>query len=88
MKLIIKGLFKLVGFDPMNITILNNQAIHHNFVKVKIDNNTCVIQGPLFTTFNKDFTHVDSIQLYLNTPPEQNDQELYIAGLGLLNCHK
>ncbi len=57
-KLTISGAIKLVGFDPMNITQLNTQALHHNFLSMKVMNQGYFIEQPVCTTFENNFRDV------------------------------
>ncbi|WP_440897016.1 hypothetical protein ACS127_03170 [Amphibacillus sp. Q70] len=81
-KIIITGLIKIIGFDPMNITVIDGKALHHHFVKLKIGNNDYLIQKPVHTTFSDDFMQIETLQFYADAPPEQVGDQLFIDGMG------
>ncbi|MEC1179576.1 hypothetical protein P9B03_13840 [Metasolibacillus meyeri] len=81
-KLTISGSIKIVGFDPMNITQLNMQAIHHNFLKLSVNNKEYFIDKPVFTTFENNFRDVQLIELFLDEPPIHIGNRLIIKGIG------
>ncbi|WP_274309877.1 hypothetical protein [Solibacillus daqui] len=81
-KLTISGAIKLVGFDPMNITQLITQALHHNFLSLKVMNKEYFIEQPVCTRFEKNFRDVQLIELFLNHPPIHIDNRLIIENIG------
>lgn len=81
-KLTISGAINLVGFDPMNITQLNTQALHHNFLSMKLMNKEYFIDQPVCTMFENNFREVQLIQLFLNQPPIHMDNRLIIENIG------
>ncbi|MED3576117.1 hypothetical protein P4452_28225, partial [Cytobacillus praedii] len=81
-KLTISGAIKLVGFDPMNITQLNTQALHHNFLSMKLMNKEYFIEQPVCTKFENNFRDIQLIELFLNKPPIHMDNQLTIENIG------
>ncbi|WP_339215820.1 hypothetical protein [Solibacillus sp. FSL W8-0372] len=81
-KLIISGAIKLVSFDPMNITQLDRQSLHHNFLSIKIKEHSYFIQQPVSTTFKNNFKDVHLIELYLNQRPLHIGNRLIIDNFG------
>ncbi|MBK3497336.1 hypothetical protein JFL43_21430 [Viridibacillus sp. YIM B01967] len=81
-KLTVSGTIKLVGFDPMNITQLNTQALHLNFLSMKVMNKEYFIKQPVCTTFENNFRDVQLIELFLNQPPIHIDNRLIIENVG------
>lgn len=81
-KIILTGLIKITGFDPMNITLIDGKAVHHHFVKFKIGNDDYLIRKPVRTTFSEDFMQVETLQFYSDTLPEQTGDHLFIDGIG------
>lgn len=81
-KLLISGPFKVSGFDPMNITLIDQQAIHHRFATVTIKNKEYTIHKPISTTFKKDFTEIETLQIHINYEPAQKGDEWVIDGIG------
>ncbi|MCH7321428.1 hypothetical protein LZ480_05930 [Solibacillus sp. MA9] len=81
-KLTISGAIKLVGFDPNNITQLDTQAIHHNFISLKIFNKEYFIEQPVCTRFEKNFRDVHLIELFINQPPIHIENRLIIENIG------
>ncbi|WP_107841661.1 hypothetical protein [Metasolibacillus meyeri] len=68
----------------MNITQLNMQAIHHNFLKLSVNNKEYFIDKPVFTTFENNFRDVQLIELFLDEPPIHIGNRLIIKGIGEL----
>ena len=81
-KLTISGDIKLVGFDPMNITQLNTQALHHNFLSMKVMDKKYFIEQPVCTTFENCFRDVQLIELFLIQPPIHIDNRFIIENVG------
>lgn len=81
-KLTISGAIKLIGFDPMNITQLDGQSLHHNFLSFKIMNKSYFIKQPVCTTYESDFRDVQLIELFLNQPPLHIGDRLIIDNFG------
>lgn len=81
-KLIISGAIKLIGFDPMNIIQLNKQALHHNFLNVRIRDKDYFIKQSVCTTFGNDFSAIQLIELFLNQPFIKMDNRIIIENIG------
>lgn len=81
-KLTVSGAVKLAGFDPMNITQFNKQALHHNFLSVKLINKDYFIEQPVCTTFKNNFRDIQLIELFLNQPPIHTDNRIIIENIG------
>lgn len=81
-KLTVSGAVKLAGFDPMNITQFNKQALHHNFLSVKLINKDYFIKQPVCTTFENNFRDIQLIELFLNQPPIHMDNRIIIENIG------
>ncbi|MEK4626809.1 hypothetical protein MKZ17_00895 [Solibacillus sp. FSL R7-0682] len=81
-KLFVEGAIKITGFDPMNITLLNNKALHRTFLKVKIADEEYVIQGPVCTEFQQHFMQIESIQMYVTECPRQVGNQVSISNIG------
>jgi hypothetical protein len=54
--------FQITGFDPMNIVKRNQEIIHKNFLRVKIENCEQVIKGPVKTTIGEHIFDVKRIE--------------------------
>ena len=83
-KLTVSGAIKLAGFDPMNITQLNKQALHHNFLSVQLINKEYFIEQPVCTTFENNFRNIQLIELFLNQSPIHMDNRIIIENIGEL----
>lgn len=81
-KLTVSGAVKLAGFDPMNITQFNKQALHHNFLSVKLIDEDYYIEQPVCTTFENNFRDIQLIELFLNQPPIPKDNRIFIENIG------
>lgn len=68
-KVVIKGTFKVTTFDPMNITKYNNQALHHNFIKLSANGLSYTFTQPVHTTFEQNFMTIFQMELFLKAPP-------------------
>ncbi|MGN7477312.1 hypothetical protein ACTHOQ_05610 [Solibacillus silvestris] len=83
-KLTITGEIGLTGFDPMNITMLDNRAIHHHFLKIRIDDQEYFIEQPVSAMFDHHFTQANSIILFMRKWPIQNGNRFAVEGVGEL----
>lgn len=81
-KLTISGDIQIIGFNPMNITQLNTQALHHNFLSMKVLDKEYFIEQPVCTTFENCFRDVHLIELFLNQPPIHIDNRFIIDNVG------
>ncbi|WP_350343173.1 hypothetical protein PRVXT_002457 [Proteinivorax tanatarense] len=54
--------FQITGFDPMNIVKRDQEIIHKNFLKVKIDSSEQVIKGPIKALIGKHIFDVKKIE--------------------------
>ena len=68
-KIVMNGTFKVTSFDPMNITKYNNQAIHHHFIQLTIDDMSYIFTQPVHTTFEQNFMTIYQAILFVDTPP-------------------
>lgn len=66
----------------MNITQLDRQSLHHNFLSIKIKEHSYFIQQPVSTTFKNNFKDVHLIELYLNQRPLHIGNRLIIDNFG------
>ena len=66
----------------MNITQLDGQSLHHNFLSFKIMNKSYFIKQPVCTTYESDFRDVQLIELFLNQPPLHIGDRLIIDNFG------
>lgn len=54
--------FQVTGFDPMNIVKRNQEIIHKNFLRVKIDECEQIIKGPVRVVIGDNFFDVKKIE--------------------------
>lgn len=80
--LTLTGTMKVAGFDPMNITIQENQALHKHFLKFRIGSAEYFIKGPVLTHFGTDFMTINSLEVFIEKLPVELDNELEIEGIG------
>lgn len=73
-KIVITGALKTIAFDPMNITKHNNEAIHHNFIKIINGTTAVTITQPVRTYFKHNFMQITQLELFSMEKPkiEQN----------------
>lgn len=81
-KIVMKGAMKVAGFDPMNITLLNNQALHQRFINIKIGETNFILEKEVLTTFENHIMTINNIEFYVDTPPIQIDNMIEIKDIG------
>lgn len=54
--------FRITGFDPMNIVKRNQEIIHKNFLRIKIDECDHIIKGPVKVIIGNHFFDVKRIE--------------------------
>lgn len=81
-KIVLKGNFTLSGFDPMNITALNNKILHKNFLSL---NNKIFIYTEVLSLHDDEIDQINEVQFYSNEKPSINDNTICIANVGKLS---
>ncbi|WP_422124641.1 hypothetical protein DHX103_07425 [Planococcus sp. X10-3] len=83
-KMTLTGEMKAAGFDPMNIIILGDRALHQKFLKIRIGAMEHFLQGPVLTVFDKDFMTIKTVEIFTEKPPHQSEEALDIEGIGTI----
>lgn len=87
-KLTLTGTIQSAGFDPMNLVIHGNQALHKHFLKIRIGSNEYFIDGPVLTLFDDDFMKIKTLEVFLKEPPARSSGDsLEIEGMGTFTGH-
>lgn len=81
-RLTLTGLMQVAGFDPMNIVIQKDQALHSHFLKVRAGSAEYFIKGPVLTGFDGDFKKVTQLEVFIENPPVKTGKAVEIEGIG------
>lgn len=81
-KIVLKGNFSLSGFDPMNITALNNKILHKNFLSL---NNKIFICTEVLSLHDDEIDQINEVQFYSSEKPSVNNNTICIANVGELS---
>lgn len=78
-KIILKGNFNLSGFDPMNITALNNKILHKNFISC---NNKIFIFNEVLSLHDNVISKINELHFYSKEKPTTNNSTIHIPNVG------
>jgi hypothetical protein len=80
--LYIEGALTLKAFDPMNITSLDDKLLHHNFLKIAINNQEFLFQQPVIAYLNGGLSKISKLHLILSNPPIETKESLILDRIG------
>lgn len=81
-RLMLIGPMQVAGFDPMNIVIQEDQALHSHFLKVRRGSAEYFIKGPMLTEFEGDFRKMNRLEVFVENPPVKTTDAFEIEGIG------
>ncbi|PEC82304.1 peptide ABC transporter permease [Bacillus cereus] len=80
--LYIIGNIKLNSFNPMNVILNGNKALHKTFLSVSIHNKTYMINQPVLASFEEDFKNMTKVHIIINEKPKETDNGWNVLGVG------
>lgn len=80
--LYIVGNIKLNSFNPMNVKLNKNKALHKSFLSVRIHNKTYMINQPVLASFEEDFKNMKQVHIIMNEKPIETNNGLNVVGIG------
>ena len=80
--LYIVGDIKLNLFNPMNVKLNGNKALHKTFLNVSIHNKTYMINQPVLASFEEDFKNMTQIHIIMNEKPIETNNGWNVVGIG------
>ncbi|MDW0110931.1 hypothetical protein [Sporosarcina aquimarina] len=83
-KLTINGDFKIVGFDPMNIVLGHQRALHNRFIRVEILGSPYLFRRPVIAEYRTDLFRSPQLTLLLDEQPEVREDGVFVPGIGEL----
>ena len=81
-QLFIEGEIIALSFDPMNIVPFEGRLLHKNYIKVRINNQECLIQQPSLTYCGYGLKNINKLVIVLKDKPLENGDSLLITGIG------
>ncbi|PGK42341.1 peptide ABC transporter permease [Bacillus anthracis] len=80
--LYIIGNIKLNSFNPMNVNLNGNKALHKTFLSVSIHNKTYMINQPVLASFEEDFKNMTQVHIIMNEKPVETNNGWNVVGIG------
>ncbi|HDR8183920.1 TPA: peptide ABC transporter permease [Bacillus thuringiensis] len=80
--LYIIGNIKLNSFNPMNVNLNGNKALHKTFLSVSIRNKTYMINQPVLSSFEEDFKNITQVHIKMNEKPIETNNGWNVVGIG------
>ncbi|PEP50895.1 peptide ABC transporter permease [Bacillus wiedmannii] len=80
--LYIVGDIKLNSFNPMNVKLNKNKALHKTFLSVSIHNKTYMINQPVLASFEEDFKNMKQVHIIMNEKPIEANNGWNVVGIG------
>lgn len=80
--LYIVGDIKLNSFNPMNVKLNGNKALHNTFLSVSIHNKTYMINQPVLASFEEDFKNMTQVHIIMNEKPIETNNGWNVVGIG------
>ncbi|MGG5737130.1 MULTISPECIES: peptide ABC transporter permease [Bacillus cereus group] len=80
--LYIVGDIKLNMFNPMNVKLKGNKALHKTFLSVCIHNKTYMINQPVLASFEEDFKNMNQIHIIMIEKPLEKNNSWNLEGIG------
>ncbi|PFY88965.1 peptide ABC transporter permease, partial [Bacillus wiedmannii] len=80
--LYIVGNMKLNMFNPMNVNLNGNKALHKTFLSVSIHNKTYMIDQPVLASFEEDFKNMKQVHIIMNEKPIETNNGWNVVGIG------
>ncbi|HDR7244512.1 TPA: peptide ABC transporter permease, partial [Bacillus mobilis] len=80
--LYIVGNIQLNSFNPMNVKLNKNKALHKTFLSVSIHNKTYMINQPVLASFEEDFKNMTQVHIIMNEKPIETNNGWNIVGIG------
>ncbi|GMR67859.1 MULTISPECIES: hypothetical protein [Bacillus] len=80
--LYIVGDIKLNSFNPMNVILNGNKALHKTFLSVNIHNKTYMINQPVLASFEEDFKNMTQVHIIMNEKPKETNNGWNVFGVG------
>lgn len=78
----IEGDITAKSFDPMNIIYLEDEFLHKNFIKVRINNADYLLQQPVIADFRGSLQDIKKLQLIIKDKPIETIDSLVVEGVG------
>lgn len=78
----IVGDIKLNSFNPMNVKLNKNKALHKTFLSVSMHNKTYMINQPVLASFEKDFKNMKQVHIIMNEKPIETNNGWSLVGIG------
>ncbi|MDA2164567.1 peptide ABC transporter permease [Bacillus pacificus] len=80
--LYIVGDIKLNSFNPMNVKLNGNKALHKTFLNVSIHYKTYMLNQPVLASFEEDFKNMTQIHIIMNEKPIETNNGWNVVGIG------
>ncbi|OOR16026.1 peptide ABC transporter permease [Bacillus cereus] len=80
--LYIIGDIKLNMFNPMNVNLKGNKALHKTFVSVSIHNKTYMLNQPVLASFEEDYKNMKQVHIIMNEKPVEKNNSWNVVGIG------
>ncbi|MFE9078185.1 MULTISPECIES: peptide ABC transporter permease [Bacillus cereus group] len=80
--LYIVGDIKLTSFNPMNVKLNKNKALHKTFLSVSIHNKTYMINQAVLASFEEDFKNMTQVHIIMNEKPIETNNGWNVMGIG------
>ncbi|MEG7843501.1 peptide ABC transporter permease [Bacillus mobilis] len=80
--LYIVGNIQLNSFNPMNVKLNKNKALHKTFLSVSIHNKTYMINQPVLASFEEDFKNMKQVHIIMNEKPIETNNGWNVVGIG------
>ena len=81
-QLFIEGEIIALSFDPMNIVPFEGGLLHKNYIKVRVNNQECLIQQPSLTYGGDGLKNINKLVIVLKNKPLETGDSLLITGIG------
>ncbi|MED0934689.1 peptide ABC transporter permease [Bacillus mobilis] len=80
--LYIVGKIQLNSFNPMDVKLNKNKALHKTFLSVSIHNKTYMINQPVLASFEEDFKNMMQVHIIMNEKPIETNNGWNVVGIG------
>lgn len=83
--ILIKGITKIKGFDPMNVVISANRRLHKTFLKVEMNDDIVLFQQPVLVEYADNQSKIVALHLVLDQRPIiHNENTFTLDGIGVI----
>ncbi|MCK4260998.1 MAG: hypothetical protein KAX49_18630 [Halanaerobiales bacterium] len=85
-KLILKGEMRVTGFNPLNVTAIEDKILHGSFLKIQVGKNDFFINCPVLANHTEEFWNITEAVIFTTKPPVIDGEMIDIESIGLVSA--